>query len=69
MEKEYICPRCGAIGTRNSLAKPNFKCSQCGLVENWFWRKELMNLDDPVEGQLAMEIYAGMCGYKEIKNE
>lgn len=67
MEEEYTCPECGAKGTKSSLTRPNFKCGQCGFAENWFWRKELMNLKDPVEGELTLEIYAGMCGLKKLE--
>ncbi len=70
MEEEYTCPDCDTKGTRSSLKTPNFKCAKCGLTLNWFWRKELMDLNDPVEGELALEIYAGACGLKkEVKKE
>lgn len=69
MEEEYTCPKCETRGVRSSLTKPNFKCTNCGFTQNWFWRKELMNLKDPVEGEQAVEIYAGACGYGEIKKE
>jgi transposase len=67
MEKEYTCPNCGIKGVRSSLTKPNFKCTNCGFTQNWFWRRELMDLSDPVEGELALEIFAGACGLKKLK--
>lgn len=62
MEEEYTCPKCDTKGVRSSLTKPNFKCANCGYVLNWFWRKELMDLNDLAEGESALEIYAGACG-------
>lgn len=57
---EYRCPRCGIIGEANTDLNPNFECTICKFIQNTvLLRLEMLDLDDPVEGELAMRIIAG----------
>ena len=60
MEKEkHICEKCGAEGEIHPSEKPNFVCSNCGHKIDLLLRRELVDLDDPVEGKIILKIAAG----------
>lgn len=51
---KYICPKCGQEG-EVTLTYWNFLCD-CGYKTHLFRKRELMDLSDPKEGDLAVEI-------------
>lgn len=55
MEK-HTCEGCGAEGEIHPSEKPNFKCLNCGYEKDLLLRRELVDLNDPVEGELALRI-------------
>lgn len=58
MEK-HICEGCGTEGEIFPSEEPNFKCPNCGCEKHLLLRRELVDLDDPVEGEIALRIAAG----------
>jgi hypothetical protein len=50
----HKCPICSKVG-EVTLEYWNFKCD-CGYKTHLFRRRELMDLDDPEEGELAVKI-------------
>lgn len=64
MEK-HICESCGAEGEVHSSENPNFVCPVCGYEKNLLLRREMVDLHDPVEGALAMQIFAGARGWEK----
>jgi hypothetical protein len=56
----HTCPECGTVG-EITLEDPNFKCKKegCGYTQHIIMRRELLDLNDPVECELAMRIVAG----------
>jgi DNA-directed RNA polymerase subunit RPC12/RpoP len=60
VEKEkHICGKCGMEGEVDPSEKPNFKCSNCGHEIDLLLRRELVDLNDPIEGKIILEIAAG----------
>ena len=66
LQMQYTCEKCGKVSECSPTARPNFKCLNCGYEHTVLFRRELMDLNDPVEGELAMRIFAGACGWKRI---
>ena len=58
MEK-HVCEACGAEGEVHPSEKPNFVCSSCGYEKDLLLRRELVDLNDPVEGKIVFRIVAG----------
>ena len=58
MEK-YTCEICGLEGIIDSLKEPHFKCKNCGHERNFIFRRELVDLSDPMEGPMVLRIAAG----------
>ena len=58
MEK-HVCEVCGAEGEINPSEKPNFKCLICGHEKDLLLRRELVDLNDPVEGGIILRVAAG----------
>jgi len=60
VEKEkHICERCGTEGEIHPSEKPNFACSNCGHKIDLLLRRELVDLDSPIEGKIILKIVAG----------
>lgn len=64
--KKFTCHRCKKEGQVDE--KDNFICEYCGHHQHVFYRKELMDLDDPKEGEMAIEIADISLGGKRAKN-
>ncbi|OGZ33266.1 MAG: hypothetical protein A2174_03205 [Candidatus Portnoybacteria bacterium RBG_13_41_18] len=58
MKTVHICPKCGEE-SEVSFEYWNFKCV-CGYKAHLIMRRELMDLTDSVEGELAV-LMAGEC--------
>jgi len=58
MQATHKCPKCGEV-IEVTYDYWNFVCD-CGYKTHLFLRRELMDLNDPVEGELAILI-AGEC--------
>jgi DNA-directed RNA polymerase subunit RPC12/RpoP len=59
VEKEkHICERCGTEGEIHPSEKPNFACSNCGHKIDLLLRRELVDLDSPIEGKIILKIVA-----------
>lgn len=60
LQRQVFCGRCGRIGEllpgNNPSPDPNFKCGYCGHETRFLLRREMMDLDDPAEGELALRI-------------
>jgi len=66
LQMQYTREKCGKISECSQTARPNFKCLNCGYEHTVFFRRELLDLNDPAEGELAMQIMAGACGWERI---
>jgi len=55
MKATYSCPKCDTIG-EVTFDYWNFVCKNCGYKTHLFRRRELMDLNDPAEGELAIKI-------------
>jgi len=54
--EEHICEQCGTKGGICPQITPHFKCQNCGYERNFIFRRELVDLNDPVEGKLVLKV-------------
>ncbi|MBU2037379.1 hypothetical protein KJ866_04260 [Patescibacteria group bacterium] len=64
LESRHICGKCGKTSEILPTENPNFRCPACGYETQLLLRRELVDLDDPVEGPIALKI-AGISLRKE----
>ena len=58
--EQHVCESCGAEGEVHPSENPNFVCPLCGRERNLLLRRELVDLNDPVEGEVTLRIVGGM---------
>lgn len=58
LQRQHTCQKCGKVNEFNdaSESEPNYICGHCGYKTRLLLRRELMDLSDPVEGELALRI-------------